>query len=191
MYRVYIPVGRLDWRGKSEVATNRKWARVKLERIGRPWEGGRVYIIAVQEGLLFLVGWLSLLFKFLKKWLSWFAEIEATISVHVICMNRYCPHISPWTPNLTEEQVWEAPSKRVELCRTYSSTFTVVKPVTFRTKWNTVLKWTKGMLRRKNTILFAFEKDNRRMTACDFHEWMDLHAQPTVKLSLQRSRTEE
>ena len=60
---------RLDWRGKSEVATNRKWARVWLERIRRPLEGGRVYIIAVQEGLLFLVGWLSPLFKFLKKWL--------------------------------------------------------------------------------------------------------------------------
>ena len=52
-------LGRLDWRGKSEVATNRKWARVRLERIGRTWEGGRVYIIAVQEGLLFFVGWLS------------------------------------------------------------------------------------------------------------------------------------
>ena len=32
---VYL-LGRLDWRGKSEVATNRKWARVRLERIGRP-----------------------------------------------------------------------------------------------------------------------------------------------------------
>ena len=37
---IYL-LGRLDWRGKSEVATNRKWARVRLERIGWPWEGGR------------------------------------------------------------------------------------------------------------------------------------------------------
>ena len=73
---IYL-LGRLDWRGKSEVATNRKWARVRLERIDRPWEEGRVYTIAVQEGLLFFVGWLSPLFKFLKKWLPWFAEIEA------------------------------------------------------------------------------------------------------------------
>ena len=29
-------LGRLDWRGKLEVATNRKWARVRLERIGKP-----------------------------------------------------------------------------------------------------------------------------------------------------------
>jgi len=37
MYRVYIYLlGRLDWRGNSEVATNRKWARVRLERLGRP-----------------------------------------------------------------------------------------------------------------------------------------------------------
>ena len=28
-----------------------------------------MYIIAVQDGLLFFVGWLSPLFKFLKKWL--------------------------------------------------------------------------------------------------------------------------
>ena len=62
---IYL-LGRLDWRGKSEVATNRMWARVRLERIGRSWEGGRVYIIAVKEGLLFFVRWLSLLFKFFK-----------------------------------------------------------------------------------------------------------------------------
>ena len=85
---IYL-LGRLDWRGKSEVATNRKWARVRLERIGRPWKGGRGYIIAVQEGLLFLVGWLSPLFNFLKKWLPWFAEIEATISVHIIWIHFY------------------------------------------------------------------------------------------------------
>jgi len=48
-----------------------------------------VYIIAVQEGLLLIVGWLSPLFKFLKKWLPLFAEIEATISVHVIWMHFY------------------------------------------------------------------------------------------------------
>ena len=51
--------------------------------------GGRVYIIAVQEGLLFFVGWLSPLFKVLKKWLPRFAEIEATISVHVTWMHFY------------------------------------------------------------------------------------------------------
>ena len=31
---IYL-LDRLDWRGKSEVATNRKWARVRLERIGK------------------------------------------------------------------------------------------------------------------------------------------------------------
>jgi len=36
---IYL-LGRLDWRGKSEVATNSKFARVKLERIGGPWERG-------------------------------------------------------------------------------------------------------------------------------------------------------
>ena len=32
---IYL-LGRLDWRGKLEVATNRKWAHVRLEQIGRP-----------------------------------------------------------------------------------------------------------------------------------------------------------
>ena len=44
--------------GPCEVGADRQTVR-----------GGRVYIIAVQEGLLFFVGWLSPLFKFLKKWL--------------------------------------------------------------------------------------------------------------------------
>ena len=54
------------------MATNRKWGHVRLERIGRPCEGVCgvcLYITVVQEGLLFFVGWLSPLFKFLKKWL--------------------------------------------------------------------------------------------------------------------------
>ena len=38
---------------------------------------------------MFFVGWLSPLLKFLKKWLPRFAEIEATISVHVIWMHFY------------------------------------------------------------------------------------------------------
>ena len=33
-----------------------------------------MYIIAVQEGLPFFIGWLSPLFKFLKKWLPRFTE---------------------------------------------------------------------------------------------------------------------
>jgi hypothetical protein len=37
MYRVHIYLlDRLDWRGKSEGATNREWVHVRLERIGRP-----------------------------------------------------------------------------------------------------------------------------------------------------------
>ena len=41
----------------------------------------------MQVGLLLCIGWLSPLFEFMKQWFSRFAEIEASISVHVIWMH--------------------------------------------------------------------------------------------------------
>jgi hypothetical protein len=69
---------------------------------------------------MFFVGWLSPLFKFLKEWLPWFAEIEATISVHVIWMHFYFYGFSDETVPLSgfcgkEFGIWNILRFRVSL----------------------------------------------------------------------------